>query len=272
MFVDFNSRYYDIKVKSSQSIDIFIKDPNSCTVENHYSIAKIISSLEKGTSIPHQFFEDNASKNRNCITVGITGGAGVGKSSFINKLTSYIIQSNHSVGIILIDPSSKLTKGTFLGDRIRISPDCLEKKVYIRSLSTLNSVSNIPEYVRNVIQCMRIIGFDFILLETIGISQNDNEIKKYVDHVIVIPSNEDVDWIQQYKSSAHEIADIYFINKNDTQDTNKVEIAIKEYLELTKKQREKPPRIIRGSSIDGEGIREVFENLSEKLRVGIESE
>ena len=256
----------------SEITDAFIRNSNSINVQSHQSIAKIISALEKGFSIPSKFFKDNANKNNHCITVGITGGAGSGKSTFINKLTSYIIQANYSVGIILIDPASKLTKGTFLGDRIRICPDHLGKNLYIRSLSTLDSINNIPTYVGEVIQCMKIIGFDFVLLETIGVSQNDIEIKEYVENIIYIPSNESIDWIQQHKLSMHEITNIYFINKNDIQDTNQTKIAIEEYLELTKQQRRKLPEIITGNSKYGDGVLEVFKILNSQFKNGSDSE
>lgn len=252
----------------SKTIDAFIKNPDSINVKNYYSIAKIITALENGFTFPHQFFSNNTAKNEKCVTVGITGGAGVGKSSFINKLISYIIQANYSVGVILIDPSSKLTKGTLLGDRIRINSDYYEKNVYIRSLSTLDHVGNIPSFLSEVVQCMRIIGFNFILVETIGIGQNDDEIKKYVDKIIYIPSNENFDWIQQHKLSVHDITDIYFINKSDISDTNRVKISIEEYLELMRQFSPKRPAIFCGNAINGEGIVEVYEVLSKKLKIG----
>jgi LAO/AO transport system kinase len=205
----------------SAALDAFIKKPNSIDVKNHQSIAKLISGLEAGYSIPNQFFKDYANLNVGCITVGITGGAGAGKSTFINKLTSCIINGDYSVAIILIDPASKLTKGTFLGDRIRISPDHLEKNVYIRSISTLESASNIPVHIESVVRCMRIIGFDFILIET----------------------------------------DIYFINKNDIQDSNQIKIAMEDYLELNARQRTKFPEIIVGNSRYGDGVLEVYNHL-----------
>jgi len=245
----------------SADIDAFIKKPSSVNVKNHQSIAKLISGLEAGYSIPNQFFKDNANLNVGCITVGITGGAGAGKSTFINKLTSCIINGNYSVAILLIDPSSKLTKGTFLGDRIRMSPDHLEKNVYIRSISTLESTSNIPVHIESVVRCMRIIGFDFILIETVGIGQNDTEIKKYVENIIYIPSSEGLDWIQQHKLSVHEITDIYFINKNDIQDSNQIKIAMEDYLELNARQRTKFPEIIVGNSRYGDGVLEVYNHL-----------
>ena len=252
----------------SKIIDAFIRNPDSISVKSYHSIAKIISALENGFTIPHQFFNGNTAKNENCVTVGITGGAGAGKSSFINKLISYIVQANYSVGIVLIDPSSKLTKGTLLGDRIRINPDYFEKNVYIRSLSTLDHVGNIPSFLSEVVQCMKIIGFDFILIETIGIGQNDDEIKKYVEKIIYIPSNENFDWIQQHKSSVHDITDIYFINKNDIHDTNRVKTSIEEYLELMKQYRKTTPAIFCGNAINGEGIEEVYKVLSKKLKNG----
>ena len=252
----------------SEILDAFIRNPNSINVRSYQSIAKIISALEQGSTIPQQFYNGNADKNENCVTVGITGGAGAGKSSFINKLISYIVQANYSVAIVLIDPSSKLTKGTLLGDRIRMNPDYFEKNVYIRSLSTLDRVGNVPSFLDDVVKCMKIIGFDFILIETIGIGQSDDEVKKYVENIIYIPSNENYDWIQQHKSSIHDITDIYFINKNDIQDTNRIQTSIEEYLELMKQYRQKTPAIFCGNSINGDGIVEVYKALSKKLKNG----
>ena len=148
----------------SKIIDAFIRNPDSISVKSYHSIAKIISALENGFTIPHQFFNGNTAKNENCVTVGITGGAGAGKSSFINKLISYIVQ--------------------------------------------------------------------------------------------------------QHKSSVHDITDIYFINKNDIHDTNRVKTSIEEYLELMKQYRKTTPAIFCGNAINGEGIEEVYKVLSKKLKNG----
>ena len=199
------------------------------------------------------------SLSKTSITVGITGGAGVGKSTFINQFITQALLEKKLVAVIAIDPTSKITHGTLLGDRIRFNTDYPSKGVYIRSLASSDSPTGIPAKLGDIVGFLKIVGFDIILIETVGIGQNDIEINKYVEKIITIPSHDSDDWVQQFKLGTNEISDLYFINKTDKVNSTIIKTTIQEYLRIKYPNYSDSPSIVEGSALQNIGIKTTYD-------------
>jgi LAO/AO transport system kinase len=231
------------------------------TASEHAKIAKLITLIEKNEFNVASFVSTQNAISKPCITIGITGGAGVGKSTFIDKFIFQALIEKKSVAVIAIDPTSKITNGTLFGDRMRFNTDYPSKGVYIRSLASNDSPTGIPAKLRDILAFLKILGFDIILIETVGIGQNDIEIKKYVEKIITIPSHDSDDWIQQFKLGANEISDLYFINKTDKVRFITTKTAIEEYLTIKFPDSIGAPGVLEGSALHNIGVKTAYDEI-----------
>ena len=147
--------------------------------------------------------------------VGITGPPGAGKSTLTDKIIGELVREGNNVAVLCIDPSSPFTKGAILGDRIRMSDWYDNPSVYIRSLATRGSLGGLPERAGKVIQLLKAAAFDYILIETVGVGQNEVQIAALADCTLVVLVPESGDEIQFMKAGLMEIADIFVVNKCD---------------------------------------------------------
>ncbi len=147
--------------------------------------------------------------------VGITGLAGAGKSTLVNKLTTFYRNQNLKVGIIAVDPSSIITGGAVLGDRIRMQQHYLDEGVFIRSMATRGCYGGLCKAVENTAKLVNASGQDILIIETTGIGQTETEITKVADLVIMVLTPGYGDSIQLMKAGIIEIADIIVVNKAD---------------------------------------------------------
>ena len=243
--------------------DSFKKNLLNVSVSEHAKIAKIITLIENNEFSVASFGLTQNTVSKSCIAIGITGGAGVGKSTFIDKFILQALIEKKSVAVIAIDPTSKITNGTLLGDRIRFNTDYPSKGVYIRSLASYDSPTGIPARLDDMIAFLKILGFNIILIETVGIGQNDIEINKYVEKIITIPSHDSDDWIQQFKLGANEISDLYFINKTDKVNSTTTKTAIEDYLSIKYPNSIGAPKVLEGSALQNIGVKTAYDKIME---------
>ncbi len=179
------------------------------------SLARLISIIERGNSQVLEIMKLVYAHPGNGYSVGITGPAGAGKSTIVDKLTSVIRQQHLTAGIVCADPSSPFTGGAILGDRIRMQQHYLDKGVFIRSMATRGSQGGLPPSTSNVIKLLSSFGKDYILVETVGVGQTELDVLQYTDTIIVVLTPEGGDTIQAMKAGLLEIADIFVVNKSD---------------------------------------------------------
>jgi LAO/AO transport system kinase len=174
-------------------------------------LTKLVSRLENGAALPAKLY----AKTGRARIVGITGPPGVGKSLLIDRLIEEYRRQKKTVGVIAIDPTSPITGGALLGDRLRMQRHSEDAGVFIRSLATRNHHGGLTDSTPAIVHALDAAGFDVVIVETVGTGQDEVEVAEVVDTVVVVLMPELGDEIQRAKSGLMEIADIVVINKSD---------------------------------------------------------
>ena len=160
--------------------------------------------------------------------VGITGPPGAGKSTLISSLIRLIRERGETVGILAVDPSSPLTGGALLGDRIRMQDHAGDEGVYIRSMATRGHLGGLAAAAGEVITLMGRAGFDILVVETVGVGQSEVEVMEVADLVVLVVGPSWGDQVQADKAGIVEIADVYVVNKCDRPGADEVVRALRE--------------------------------------------
>ena len=193
------------------------------------------------------------------FVVGVTGPPGTGKSSLVDRLIASYRKKGLRVGVIAVDPTSPLTGGALLGDRIRMTAHTGDRGVFIRSMASRGWSGGLSRAATGAIRLMDAAGFDVVLLETVGIGQSDIEVVGVSHAVIVVLMPGLGDDIQVSKAGLMEVGDVYVVNKSDLEGADPMVVSI---LSLFRGASRSPP-VLRASALSGEGI--------EKLLAAIEA-
>lgn len=170
-------------------------------VENEHSSAEeLLLSLQPKLSTP---------------IIGITGPPGAGKSTLVNAIAKRLVFFGKKVAILAIDPSSPFNQGALLGDRIRMSANFNDPRVFIRSMASRGALGGLAEKAIEITDVMRSSGFDIVLVETVGVGQSEIDIIGLADLTLVVLVPESGDEVQHVKSGLMEIADVFVLNKAD---------------------------------------------------------
>lgn len=195
------------------------------------ALARLITIVEEDDDESHLVLRHLPATGK-AHRVGVTGPPGAGKSTLVNRLTTYARQNELRVGIIAADPSSPFSGGAVLGDRVRMTQHYMDEGVHIRSMSTRGSLGGLPSTVHGVIKLMEASGKDLILVETVGVGQMELDVMENVDTVIVELVPEAGDDVQAMKAGLMEIADIFVVNKADRPGADSLAVGIKSMLDL----------------------------------------
>jgi LAO/AO transport system kinase len=184
------------------------------------------------------------------FVVGITGPPGTGKSSLVDRLIGSYKKKGIRVGVIAVDPTSPLTGGALLGDRIRMTSHTADKNVFIRSMASRGWSGGLSRAATNAIRLMDAAGFDVVFLETVGIGQSDIEVVGVSHAVLVVLMPGLGDDIQVSKAGLMEIGDVYVVNKSDLEGADPMVVSILSLFRGTKRT----PPVLKVSALSGEGI------------------
>jgi LAO/AO transport system kinase len=196
--------------------------------------------------------------------VGITGAPGVGKSTVVDQMIRGLRKGAKTVGVLAIDPTSPLSGGAILGDRIRMQRHSLDEGVFIRSLATRGQFGGLTQSTRAAIDVMDAMGKDYIIVETVGVGQDEVDIagRAHTTVIVVVPGMGD--HIQAIKGGIFEVGDIFLINKSDRPDAEKMFHDLKAMMEMTnvKITREgwEPP-ILMAEAVNNKGIDELLNEI-----------
>jgi LAO/AO transport system kinase len=189
--------------------------------------------------------------------VGLTGPPGAGKSTLIDHLARLYRKENRTVGIIAVDPTSPYTGGAILGDRIRMQEHFSDPGIYIRSMATRGSLGGLARTTADVATVLDASGRDLVMIETVGVGQDEVDIVRLADVTVVILVPGMGDDVQTIKAGIMEIADIFVINKSDHDGAERVEREIRALQSLAVRNDGWTPPIVKTVASEGSGVRDL---------------
>jgi LAO/AO transport system kinase len=226
------------------------------------SLSRAISIVDNDEPDSKIILRQIFGKTGNAKTVGFTGPGGAGKSSLIGKLVPELQAMRYKTAIIAVDPTSPITGGAILGDRVRMQSVIEDDNLFMRSLASRGAVGGISNSVRNVIRILDAAGYDLILVESVGAGQLETEISKIVNITAVVFTPYTGDNVQAIKAGLSEIGDLYVINKGDLQGSSTLFNSILDLIGNT----EKKPVVLKASAKTGMGIKKLAYSIDELLR------
>ena len=192
--------------------------------------------------------------------LGITGPPGAGKSTLVQRLAQTLRKSGKTVGIVAVDPSSPFTGGAILGDRIRMAEIYTDPGVFIRSMATRGALGGLARATSDAVDVLDAAGFDVILIETVGVGQDEVDIVRAADTTAVVLVPGLGDDIQAIKAGILEIADVFVVNKADREGADRLTAELAMMLDLSGERPWRPP-IIRTVAPRSEGVPETLAAL-----------
>ena len=196
------------------------------------AIARLMSRAEAGNEECRDAFSTLFQNSRGAHVVGITGVPGSGKSTLVAALVKAICDQGRKVGIIAIDPSSPFSGGSILGDRIRMSEVATNPNVFIRSMATRGALGGLSKASFDAVDVLDAAGFDLVIIETVGVGQDEVEIVQAAHTVAVVSAPGLGDDVQAIKAGILEIADMHVVSKADKPDADDAIRALKAMLRL----------------------------------------
>lgn len=227
---------------------------------NHRAIARAISLVENNRSAAQEMMKKIFAHTGESIIVGITGSPGSGKSTLVDQMASILRKNEKKIGIVAVDPSSPFSGGAILGDRIRMMQHSVDPEIFIRSMATRGQLGGLAKATGEAIAVLEAAGKDFILVETVGVGQDEVEVVKLADIILVILIPGAGDEIQVFKAGIMEIADIFILNKADSPLADRTEKQLKAMLDLGLVGKTPPP-VIKTVATEGKGVDKLIKEI-----------
>jgi len=238
------------------------------------STETIIAGIRQGdkrcASLLMSLIEDGSREGEACLrnlyptygrsyVLGITGWPGVGKSTLINRMAHSFLAEDKQVGVIAIDPTSPFSGGSLLGDRERMKEIDGDFRLFIRSSATRGQTGGMTPTTKAFIKILEAMGKEVILLETVGIGQNEVSVAQVADTIVLIVIPGMGDYLQTLKAGVLEIGDIFVVNKSDREGANQTVADLQMFIDLNSGQSEWKPPIIKTIASDRKGIEELMD-------------
>ncbi len=225
------------------------------------AIARLVSIVENEEPEAAEIVRATHADTGRAAVVGITGPPGAGKSSLVSKLTAAFRARYPRVAVVAVDPSSPFTGGAILGDRIRMRERFLDEGVFIRSMANRGNSGGLARATKRVVNLLDALGFDAVLVETVGVGQEEIEVVRVVDTVCLLTVPGMGDDIQAIKSGIMEIADVLVVNKADRPGADRAVKDFAQMLTLGTPRLEWTIPIVKTSATEGTGIDELVDAI-----------
>jgi LAO/AO transport system kinase len=225
------------------------------------AIARLMSLVENNAPEATAALKELYSITGQAFIVGITGPPGSGKSTLTDQLTKEFRRGGKTVGIIAVDPTSPFTGGAILADRIRMQQHSLDAGVFIRSMATRGHLGGLAKATSDVVNVLDAAGKEVILVETVGVGQDEVEVVKTADTCVVVTVPGLGDDVQAIKAGILEIADIFVVNKADREGADKTVAELQAMMGLGAARADWSPPILKTVATQGQGIAELAQAI-----------
>ena len=226
------------------------------------ALARAISIVDNDEPESREIIKQIFSKTGNIRTVGFTGPGGAGKSSLVGKLIPECQGLGYKVAVLAVDPTSPITGGAILGDRVRMQGNLHTEKVFMRSMASRGAMGGVSKSLRNAIRILDVAGYNIVLVESVGAGQLEVEISKVVDLTVVLFSPHTGDNVQAVKAGLTEIGDIYVVNKADLEGATSLYQTVLDLIGDT----DRKPAVLKTSVKTGESIGELAKSIDKLLK------
>ncbi|PYQ58112.1 MAG: methylmalonyl Co-A mutase-associated GTPase MeaB [Acidobacteria bacterium] len=221
------------------------------------SLAKAISIVEREDSAAEAILAELYASTGKARIIGITGSPGAGKSTLVAALAKHYRKLEKRIGIVAVDPTSPFSGGAILGDRIRMAELYTDRGVFIRSMATRGFMGGLAKATNDVVDLLDAAGFDIVLVETVGVGQDEVDVIRMVQTNVVVLVPGMGDDIQAIKAGLMEIGDIFAVNKADRPGTDKTVTEVTMMMSLVEEHGDWIPPIVKTVASRGEGIAEL---------------
>lgn len=226
------------------------------------ALARAISIVDNDDPESREIIKQIFSKTGKARTVGFTGPGGAGKSSLVGRLIPECQALGYKVAVLAVDPTSPITGGAILGDRVRMQGNLNDDKVFMRSMASRGAVGGVSKSLRNAIRVLDAAGYSLVLVESVGAGQLEVEISRVVDLTAVVFTPHTGDNVQAVKAGLTEIGDMYVVNKSDLEGAAALYNTIVDLIGDT----ERKPAVLKASAKTGKGIRELAKSIDKLLK------
>ncbi len=226
------------------------------------SAARLMRGIENGDRVAFETLETLYPQTGKAYIIGVTGSPGGGKSTLVDVLIGAFRRRGMTVGVAAIDPTSPLTGGAILGDRVRMQQHCTDQGVFIRSVATRGWLGGLARAAIGIVHVMDAMGKDIVLVETVGIGQQEVDVTRLADTSVFVLTPGSGDAIQMMKAGILEVADIFVINKADQEGASRAKVDLKSMLSMKNNlPDERQPPVVLTEAINGRGIEELTDEI-----------
>jgi LAO/AO transport system kinase len=238
------------------------------------TVARLIRDIDDGLPEVRDILKEIYPHTGKSYVIGITGSPGVGKSTLVDQMVGHLRKRNKTVAVLAVDPTSPFSGGAVLGDRVRMQRHSTDEGVFIRSLATRGYFGGLTQSTRSIIDVLDAMGKDYILVETVGVGQDEVDVVKsaHTTVIVVVPGMGDD--IQTIKAGILEIGDIFVINKADREGADKTFNDLKAMIDMDYRKFEElgwQPPILKAEALSDKGVPELLEEIEKHRRNLFES-
>jgi LAO/AO transport system kinase len=230
------------------------------------AVARAITKVENHEEDAEKLLEGIGRKVGAAFVLGVTGPPGTGKSTLVDRLIDEYRKTGLKVGVIAVDPTSPITGGALLGDRVRMMRHTMDRGVFIRSMASRGWVGGLSGAVTEAIQILDAAGMEVVIVETVGIGQADIEVMRVVHAVMVVTIPGLGDEVQVSKAGLMEIGDIYAVNKADLPGADSMVINL---LGMVRDMKGRSPAVLKVSALKGDGVPVLFDAVEALRKVAM---